>query len=71
MLLALSPQERLAMACRMFGTAKALIRAGLRDEYGELDPGELRRRLFLRLYGEDFSEDERRRIADHLAAWSR
>jgi len=68
MLLARLPQERLVMACRMFTTAKALIRAGLKDEYGELAPGELRRLLFLRLYGEDFGKEERVRIAGHLAA---
>jgi hypothetical protein len=69
MLLARSPQERLVMTCRMFGTAKALIRAGLLHEYGCLDPGELRRRVFLRLNGDDFGEKERERIASHIAAW--
>ena len=69
MLNARSPQERLVMTCRMFGTAKALVRAGLLHEYGVLESGELRRRMFLRLYSEDFDEDESQKISNHLAAW--
>ncbi len=70
MLRARTPQERLVMTCRMFGTAKALIRAGLLHEHGHLEPGELRRLIFLRLYGDDFGEEEREKIANHIAAWS-
>ena len=69
MLRARSPQERLTMTCRMFGTAKELVRSGLLHEHGHLDPGELRRRIFLRMYGNDFSEDERDKIANHIEAW--
>ena len=58
------------MTCRMFGTAKELIRAGLLHEHGHLEPGELRRRIFLRMYGEDFGKDERDTIAGHIAAWN-
>lgn len=67
--LALSPQERLAMTSRLFGAEKELIRKSILNEHGPLEPGELRRRIFLRLYGDDFSDEERDRIADHLAAW--
>lgn len=70
MLLARSPEERLVMTCRMFGTAKELIRAGLLHEHGDMDPGELRRRIFLRLYGDDFSEEEKEKIASYIAAWA-
>jgi len=33
LMLARSPAERLAMACRMFSTAKALVRAGIKEEH--------------------------------------
>ncbi|MDA2927229.1 hypothetical protein MYX78_08355, partial [Acidobacteria bacterium AH-259-G07] len=56
MILARSPAERLAMACQMFATGKALIGAGLVQEYGHLERRELRRHIFLRLYGQDFPE---------------
>ena len=66
-IMALSPGRRMAMACEMFGTAKALARAGLRAE-GVRDEVDMRRRIFLRFYGDDFSEAERARILDYLAA---
>lgn len=62
-----SPSERLAMACGMFDTGKALIQAGIRGECGRLESGELRRRTFLRLYAQDFAEDEREQVIAALA----
>lgn len=55
-----SPVERLRMASRMFATARALVRAGL----GPATPssGSLRRDMFLRFYGRDFTDREREAI---------
>jgi hypothetical protein len=65
MIMARSPQERLAMACRMFATAKTLVRAGIKEEHGLIDdPYELRKHMFLRLYGQDFGETEQAKILD-------
>ncbi len=65
MIMARSPQERLAMACRMFATAKALVRAGIKEEHGLIDdPYDLRKHMFLRLYGQDFGETEQTKILD-------
>jgi len=50
------------MAGHMFATAKSLVCAGILEEHGSLDPDELRRHLFLRLYAQDFGETERARI---------
>ena len=66
LLLARSPSQRLAMACEMFSTAKALVRAGIEQEHGPLEPEELRQRMFLRLYGQDFSEAEKEKICRAL-----
>ena len=68
MLMAKSPAERLAMACGMFATAKALVQAGLLQKHGPLTHAELRRLTFLRFYGEDFSESEREKILKRLMA---
>ncbi|MFQ5737486.1 MAG: hypothetical protein ACE5JX_00600 [Acidobacteriota bacterium] len=68
MILTRSPAQRLVMACRMLATAKALLCAGLTHEYGHLERAELRRHVFLRLYGKDFSETERKKIISLLAA---
>jgi len=62
MIMARSPQERLAMACRMFGTAKALVRAGIEKEHGLLRLDKLREHVFLRLYGQDLGKAERTTI---------
>ena len=69
MILARSPSECLAMACGMFATAKELVRAGILQESGDLDPTELRRRIFLRLYGDDFEAAEKDKIIRLLATW--
>ena len=67
MLLALEPAERVEMGCRMFSTAKALASAGIRHELkGKAGPGEIRRKIFLRFYGNDFSESELKEILSAL-----
>lgn len=58
--------ERLRMGCEMFSTAKELATAGIRKELGYDDPNEIRRRLFLRFYGTDFTPEELNRILHHL-----
>jgi len=66
-LMALTPARRLAMACRMFGTAKALIRAGI-ARGDPVSRTEARRLMFLRLYGQDFNETDRAKVVAHLEA---
>lgn len=65
MLMKLSPQERLAMAGRMFSAAKTLVRAGILAD-GPLPEGEIRAQLFLRFYGNDFDEATRAKILDRI-----
>lgn len=64
-ILALSPGRRLAMACEMFQTAKALARAGIL-QHGPLPESEVRCQLFLRFYGNDFNEEQRTKILEAL-----
>lgn len=66
LMLARSPAERLAMACDMFATAKALVRAGIVKEVGLKGPIQMREHLFLRLYRKDFSETVKAKI---LNSW--
>jgi len=68
LMLAQPPARRLAMASRMFGTARALVRAGIMQVYGDQGPAEMRKYMFLRLYGHDFGESERAKILDYLTA---
>ena len=64
-LMALPPERRIAMACEMFGTAKALARANL-IQNGVTGEREIRRQLFLRFYGSEFSESQKAKILAHL-----
>ena len=64
-LLALPPAARLAMASRMFSTAKTLALAGIRREGGYADSSS-REQLFLRLYGHEFDAQEVQRIVEYL-----
>ena len=66
-LMDLSPEERLAMACRMFSAAKALVRAGIPNA-GSLSSSDVRVLLFLRLYSEDFDQARRAQIVAWLTA---
>ena len=66
MILARSPSERLAMACGMFSAAKTLVRAGIVSECGGTEPEDLRRRIFLRLYGGDFEPTKLKKILKRL-----
>ena len=62
MIMALTPAQRLAMASRMFDTGRKLALAGLQMASGPMKPSELSAKLFLRMYGGDFSSAEAARI---------
>jgi hypothetical protein len=66
-LLALEPEERLAMACRMYSAAKALVRAGI-AKGGDMSAAEMRISVFLRLYGQDFDQAKQAKILSRLEA---
>lgn len=61
-----TPVERLRMASSMFNSVKKLIAAGLYREHGPLTEAQLRARIFVRLYREDFSDAEIEKIMKHL-----
>jgi len=53
-LLALSSAERLRMACRMFTTGRTLMKAS----FVTRDAAEQRQEMFVRLYGDLFTDHE-------------
>jgi hypothetical protein len=67
MLMSQPPGRRVVMACRMFSTGMALVRAGLHRQ-GYVDRSELRQHVFLRLYGDDFTPAERSKILKKIGA---
>lgn len=68
MLLGQSPARRLAMACRMFGAAKALALAGIQRRTDRPPSQDSREALFLKFYGHEFDARETKRILSHLRA---
>jgi hypothetical protein len=62
MILSKSPLERLKMASRMHDSARKLAISGILKERPHLEVSRLRARLFLRMYGNDFTATERERI---------
>lgn len=66
MIMARSPQDRLRMVSSMFDTAKALAKAGILAENPSLTLKELRAALFVRFYGNDFTDIEIKRIIANI-----
>jgi len=62
MLMALTPGQRLVMACDMSSTVRVLMRAGILAECGGVEPPDYRERFFRRMYGEDFEPAELEKI---------
>ena len=62
MLMERSGQERLEMGCSMYDAARAIVRSSILNENPGLTEGELKERIFLRFYGLDFSETQKRKI---------
>lgn len=71
MLLRRSGEERFKMGCSMHAAARALVKASISQQHQDAQAHELKRLVFLRIYGNDFEPEERKRIASALAARDR
>ncbi len=63
MLMSKSNEERFIMGSRMFDAARKMIIASFPPDISEL---ELRQRLFLRIYGDDFDDKTRQLILEAI-----
>jgi hypothetical protein len=63
-----SPGERLSMACRMFDTARALIQAEEKTKQSSEMSKKDKEYLFIRLYHQDFTPAEIKKILRSLKA---
>ena len=66
MLLRRSGEERLKLGCSMHSAARALVKASISQQHPRAHDRELKRLLCIRIYGNDFDPEERKRIA---SAW--
>lgn len=55
-------QERLKMGFSMFNFARKQVLASIRRNKPSVDAGEIRKELFSRFYGEEFSPEDQERI---------
>ena len=62
MLMRRSGEERLKMGCEMFDAAKAIVKSSILNENSRLTESELKEKIFLRFYGLDLSEAQKRKI---------
>jgi hypothetical protein len=62
MIMERSGEERLKMGCSMLDAAKALMQAGILDQNPHASPAEIRRALFMQLYGHEFDVESRAKI---------
>ncbi|GAX61737.1 l-asparaginase/archaeal Glu-tRNAGln amidotransferase subunit D [Candidatus Scalindua japonica] len=62
MIMSLTPSERLRMASRMYDSGRKLVISGIQNGKHQLNASQLREQLFLRIYGNDFSTAEVKRI---------
>lgn len=61
-----TPSERLSMGCSMFDLSKELVRSSILKEDPRISAAYLRRQLFLRFYGDDFSSAQQQKIIGYL-----
>jgi hypothetical protein len=61
-----SGSDRVRMVSEMFDLARALVVAGIKAEWPDVTPQELRVKIFERMYGDDFDADARARIIARL-----
>ncbi|OGW42235.1 MAG: hypothetical protein A2132_07035 [Nitrospirae bacterium RBG_16_43_11] len=66
MIMSKSGQERLAMGFSMFNMARKQVIASIRQDNPYADAMEIKRDIFLRFYGHDFSPEEQKKILKRL-----
>jgi hypothetical protein len=63
-----SGQERLLMGCSMFDTAKQIVRSAISNSRPGITGEEMKKEIFLRFYGKEFSRTEREKFLSALMA---
>ena len=66
MIMSKSGQERLAMGFSMFNMARRQVIASIMQDNPHADASEIKKGIFLRYYGQDFSPEEQKKILKRL-----
>lgn len=57
-----SNEQRLLMGCSMFDTAKKIAQSAIYSQRPSITPEEMRKEIFLRFYGQEFSSAAKEKI---------
>jgi hypothetical protein len=57
-----SGQERLLMGCSMYDTAKQIVRSAICNNRPWITDTEMKKEIFLRFYGKEFSPTDREKV---------
>ncbi len=61
-------QQRLLMGCSMYDTAKQIVRSAIYNSRPGIKDAEVKREIFLRFYGQEFSESDRKKLLSALVS---
>ena len=61
-----SPEQRLMMGCTMFDFSKQLVTRAILIDNPNLNLSQLRAEVFLKFYGNDFTDKDKQKIVHHL-----
>ena len=67
MLMRKSGEQRLRMAWSMFNTARQIVRSSILGSRPDITDAEMRREMFLRFYGHEFSPTDREKVMSALS----
>ena len=59
-------QQRLLMGCSMYDTAKKIVRSAIYNNRPEITDEEMKKEIFLRFYGNEFSQANREKFLSAL-----
>ncbi len=59
-------EQRLRMGCSMYDAAKQIVRSAIYNSRPEITDAEMKREIFLRFYGHEFSRADREKLITAL-----
>jgi len=66
MIMKRDPAERLMMGCSMFDSAKTIVKSAILNQNSKITPKVLKKEIFLRFYGTDLDEIEKKKVISAL-----
>lgn len=55
-------EERFLMGCSMYDAARRIVESSIYEKHPKIKPGEMKKEVFLRFYGPDFSSADKSKI---------